>query len=359
MPAYKDENHNTWYCQFWYKDWQGKRKHKVKRGFKRKKDAQDFEYQFLNSEKDDLDITLENLYLNYKEIKMSRLKKSTQENKDNIFQHHILPYLRSRKISDIDSKVILKWQNQIKNENNFSSTYLKTINNQMSALFNFAVKHYGLSVNPVTIAGSMGSKKTESEMNFWTLDEFNRFIEKVNGVANKLAFNTLYWCGLRKGELLALTPNDILDTKEISVNKTGRWTSRNGEKEFEVTKPKTNKSIRKVSMPDFLYNDFMDYMSKLYGLQPTDRIFYHESNNTLNAILKRSAEKAGVKVIRVHDLRHSHASLCIEELGITNILLISERLGHENVETTLNVYGHLYPNKQNELAESLNKLSKK
>ena len=356
MPAYKDEKRNTWYCQFWYVDWQGTRRHKVKRGFKTKREAKDYENKFKDTSKTNIDISFSSLYENYKEQKMSVLKESTQENKTNIIEKHILPYFKKRKVSEINSQDIMKWQNEIR-KSSYSDTYLKSINNQLSTLFNYAVRHYGLSINPCVIAGSMGSKKTDEEMKFWTLDEFNKFISCVGGLANQLAFKILYWCGLRKGELLALTPADILPSKEISINKTGRWKITKDKKEFIVTTPKTRKSIRKVSIPEFLYNEVKLYISKLYGIKNNDLIFPYESNNTLNGILDRGIKKSGVKRIRVHDLRHSHASLCIE-LGM-NILLISERLGHENIETTLNTYSHLYPNKQAALANQLNELATK
>ena len=95
-----------------------------------------------------------------------------------------------------------------------------------------------------------------------------------------------------------------------------------------------------------------DYINRLYGIQQEDRIFDYNSNQAINNVLNRHIEKAGVKKIRVHDLRHSHASLCVE-MGM-DILLISERLGHENIETTLKTYSHLYPNKQQMLASELN-----
>lgn len=356
MPAYKDEQHNTWYCQFWYIDWQGNRKHKVKRGFKTKREASSFENSFKDTAKNNVDITFGSLYENYKEQKISVLKESTQENKINIIEKHILPYFKKRKIAEIVSQDIMKWQNEIR-KLGYSETYLKSINNQLSTLFNYAVRHYGLSANPCVIAGSMGSKKTNEEMQFWTLDEFNKFISCINGLANKISFEILYWCGLRKGELLALTPADILTSKEINITKTGRWRVTKEHKEFVVTTPKTKKSIRKVSLPDFLYNEITSYITKLYGIRENDLIFPYEGNNTLNGILERGIKKSGVKKIRVHDLRHSHASLCIE-MGM-NVLLISERLGHENVETTLNTYSHLYPNKQSALANQLNELATK
>ena len=124
---------------------------------------------------------------------------------------------------------------------------------------------------------------------------------------------------------------------------------------LEITSPKTEKSIRKVAIPHFLYNEIQEWMKMLYGLEHDDLLFEFNSNHTLNGVLDRSAEKAGVKRIRVHDLRHSHASLCIES-GIS-ILLLSERLGHENIETTLNTYSHLYPNKQATLANELDQIA--
>ncbi len=116
--------------------------------------------------------------------------------------------------------------------------------------------------------------------------------------------------------------------------------------------PKTKKSKRIVTLPEFCYKELCKYINQLYGIKPDDRIFDFNSNGVLNKALEKYAKRAGVKIIRVHDLRHSHASLCIE-MGM-NILLISERLGHENIETTLNTYSHLYPNKQTMLASELN-----
>ena len=316
-------------------------------------------------------ITLGGLYESYKQIYIPTLKLSTQDNKKQLIESYILPYFENRKISEINSKDIAKWQLEVQRSKKLSNTYLKSINTQMSALFNFARKHYGLLINPVTIAGSMGKKKPKEEMQFWTLDEFNKFIQCVNGLTYQIAFKILYWCGLRKGELMALTPDNILSSKEIDVKKTAAWRSMKnltqqerdsttwkrtlGDMGLEITVPKTDKSVRKVAIPDFLYQEIIEWMKMLYGLEHDDLLFEFNSNHTLNSILDRSSAKAGVKRIRVHDLRHSHASLCIEA-GIS-VLLLSERLGHENIETTLNTYSHLYPNKQAALANDLDMLA--
>ena len=371
MPAYKDKERKTWYCQFWITDFTGKKRHIVKRGFKTQREAKEYEEKYKDSKNETSGITLGGLYESYNQIYIPNLKLSTQDNKRQLIEAYILPYFKSRKINEIDSRDIARWQIEVQKNKNLSDTYLKSINTQMSALFNFAKKHYGLSVNPVVIAGSMGKKKPTEEMQFWTLDEFNQFIQYVNGLTNQIAFKILYWCGLRKGELMALTPDEILASKEIEIKKTAAWRSIKGlSKEeldattwkkiegnmgLEITAPKTEKSVRKVAIPNFLYKEIQEWMKMLYGLEHDSLLFEYNSNHTLNGILDRSAKKAGVKRIRVHDLRHSHASLCIEA-GI-GVLLLSERLGHENIETTLNTYSHLYPNKQAALADDLNKLA--
>ena len=121
------------------------------------------------------------------------------------------------------------------------------------------------------------------------------------------------------------------------------------------TTPKTPKSTREIDIPDFLYDEVEDYISRLCGIQKTDKLFYF-SKGFIGREIKRCAKLADVKTIRTHDLRHSHASLLIE-MGY-DIFVISERLGHENVSTTMDVYGHLYPDKQKGLAIDLAKLKK-
>ncbi|MCM1212866.1 MAG: site-specific integrase, partial [Blautia sp.] len=159
----------------------------------------------------------------------------------------------------------------------------------------------------------------------------------------------LFYSGIREGELLALTPADILPDKRISINK--NYAKVNGQELFLI--PKTSKSKRDVAVPDFLYNDIQEYVSKLYGIKPNDRIFYF-TKYALGKEIKRGAQKAGLPEIRVHDLRHSHASMLVD-MGF-DILEISKRLGHESVKTTLDTYSHLYPDKDTRLAGELDKL---
>lgn len=348
MPVYKDKQRGTWYAMFYYTDWQGVKHRKKKRGFKTQREAKEFEREFLANEQKECDITFKTLVDEYFEDMKTRLRETTISNKQYLFDTKITPYLGRLMVKDITPATIRKWQNEVLLGGDYSPTYIKTINNQLSAVLNYAVKYYDLPKNPCRIAGSVGKKSAE-EMNIWTQEEFEKFIAAEDKPASKLAFEILFWTGMRSGELLALTPADILPDKSISITKS--FTRLDG-KDI-VSAPKTPKGNRVVTIPDFLYNEIYDYMNSVYQIEPDERIFYFTKYH-LTAEMKRCAELSGVKKIRVHDIRHSHASMLIEQ-GY-NVLLISERLGHENVETTLNTYGHLYPNKHRELADNLEKM---
>ena len=215
---------------------------------------------------------------------------------------------------------------------------------------NYAVKYYNLPSNPCQKAGSMGKKNAE-EMQFWTQAEFKTFIAALqDDVESYAAFNTLYYTGMRIGELMALTPADIdFEQGYIYVSKSyQRLHARD-----VITPPKTPKSNRAISVPPFLLQILREYIGKIYGVSSTDRIFQYDKHR-LKRALKRGCALSGVKEIRLHDIRHSHASLLIE-LGFSPIL-IADRLGHEKIETTLNTYSHLYPHKQAEVAQKLEEI---
>lgn len=194
-------------------------------------------------------------------------------------------------------------------------------------------------------------KKHADEMLFWTQDEFAEFIEAVKDKPLSYAvFMTFYYTGIREGELLALTPSDIdFEKKSLTINKSYQRLNR----QDIITAPKTPKSNRVVSIPQLLCDCLKEYMSHCYGLQPTDRLFPC-TKNYLQREMERGCKISGVKRIRVHDIRHSHASLLVE-MGFSP-LLIAERLGHERVQTTMETYSHLYPNKQIEVANWLDGL---
>ena len=346
MKAEKDKKTGKWLIQYRYTDWQGKRRKSTKRGFATKREAEEWLRNFLITQKADFDMKFENFWKMYYADMETRLREHTMRTKKYIVELKILPYFGNKRVNDITAADIRQWQNELI-KIGYSPTYLKTINNQLSAIFNYAVRYYDLKSNPCAKAGSMGKSKAE-EMDFWTGEEFRRFIDSVmNKRLSYMAFMTLYWTGMRLGELLALNPKEVdLEKRTTSITKSYQ---RLGKKDV-ITPPKTPKSKRVITIPEFLAADIKDYMDSLYDLQEDDRLF-PITKYYLEHEMQRGIKESGVKRIRVHDLRHSHASMLIE-LGFSP-LEIANRLGHEKVETTLNTYAHLYPNKQTKLAERL------
>ena len=192
----------------------------------------------------------------------------------------------------------------------------------------------------------MGSEQRK-EMLFWTKEEYLKFADvMMDKPVSFYAFEILYWCGLRLGELLALTPNDFdFQNNTVTINKS--YQRLHGED--VITTPKTKKSNRTIKMPEFLVEEIQDYIKMQYELEPTDRLF-SISKHYLHREMERGCKETGLTKIRIHDLRHSHVSLLIE-LGFSAVA-IADRLGHESIEITYR-YAHLFPSKQNEMANKL------
>ena len=313
MAAFKNKTNGTWYVQFRYTDWKGERQQKLKRGFATKKEAQAWEREFLMQKQADVNMTFESFAQLYEKDMKPKLKLNTWLTKESIIQKKILPYFGKRKLSEITAKDVMDWQNVIRGLTDakgkpYSPTYLKTVHNQLSALFNHAVRYYGLQVNPAAKAGNMGVEERR-EMLFWTKDEYLKFADAMmDKPISFYAFEILYWCGLRLGELLALTPADFdFEKNTLRVSKSYQ---RIGGADI-ITSPKTPKSNRTVKMPDFLAEEVADYIAGLYGADDETRIF-PISKSFLHHEMDRGAREAGVKRIRIHDLRHSHISLLID-----------------------------------------------
>lgn len=306
MPAYKYTLKNgktMWYAAFNYTDWTGRYRHTCKRGFKTQRETKEYERSILDQLTATSDILFSSLVENYMEDMSHRLKPTTMDNKRNIIDSKLLPYFSRLKVCDIDTIKVRKWQNELisfRDENGkpYSQTYLKTVNNQLSAILNYAVTHYNLSTNPCRAAGSIGKSKA-GEMKYWTREQYEAFSKNIQKSATKLAFDMLFYTGMRSGELLALTPSDILPDKRISINK--NYAKVKGEELILI--PKTAKSNRSIAIPDFLYDDIFEYISKLGGIGKDDRIFYF-TKSALEKEIKRVAEKAGLPNIRVHDLSY-------------------------------------------------------
>ena len=261
MPAYKDKEKGTWYASFYYEDWTGKKVKKLKRGFSTKRDALEWERTFLQQQTADLEMTFENFVALYAADMKGRIKENTWGTKEHIIRTKLLPYFGKLKMCNITAQQIITWQNEMlghkdKNGKKYSPVYLRSVNSQLSAIFNHAVRYYNLRENPCKKAGSMGKKKNR-EMMFWTKEQYLKFAEvMMDKPLSFYAFEMLYWCGIREGELLALTPADFdFDKRTVSINKTFQHT---GGKDI-ITPPKTEKSNRTITMPRFLAYEMHEY----------------------------------------------------------------------------------------------------
>ena len=346
MPAYKDDKTGKWETLFYYTDYKNERRKKHRRGFNTKREALEFEREFLAQSQFSIEMTFKSLYSLYHNDMESRIKKTTMETKEYIVNTKILPFFEKMKVKDIKPIHIRKWQTDLL-KMEYSKTYLKTIYNQLTAIFNYAIRFHNLDKNPCHIAGSIG-KKDADEMQILSLQEFNKMIDCVTDKENKFFYVILFWTGMRKGELLALTYEDVdFENKTIMINKNFQIVK----KERLITDPKTPRGRRVIAVNDVVLNCIKDLWNTSYKPNKTDKIFYL-SKDSLKRQLDTACKKAGVPRIRVHDLRHSHASYLLSN-GV-NIVILSRRLGHEKVQTTLNIYCHICPSSEDRLNDVLN-----
>lgn len=307
MAAFKNKDNGTWYVQFRYTDWKGERQQKLKRGFATKREALEWEREFLMEKQADVNMSFESFVALYEKDIKPKLKLNTWLTKESIIKKKILPYFANRKLSEITAKDIIRWQNEIRELRDchgkpLSKTYLKTVHNQLSAIFNHAARFYGLNINPARQAGNMGAEERK-EMLFWTREEYTRFSEAMmDKPLSFYAFEVLYWCGVREGELLALTPADFdFEKRTVTINKSYQRLN----KQDVITTPKTPKSNRVIQMPQFLCDELQDYLKQLYGVEPDSRMF-PISKSYLHREMDRGCKQTGVKRIRIHDLRHPY-----------------------------------------------------
>lgn len=346
MGAEKDPKTGKWLIQYRYTDWQGRRRKSTKRGFLTKREAEEWLRSFLAVSQCNINMKFSDfLKLYYRDME-KRLREYTMRTKKYIMEMKILPYFGEKRVSEITPADVRQWQNILMQEG-YAETYLRTIHNQLAAVFNYGVKYYDLKSNPCTKAGCMGKANAE-KMDFWTKQEFMGFIKATDYEPQSyMIFMLLYWTGMRIGEAFALTPNDIdIDSKVISISKSYQRIA----KRDVITQPKTPKSKRKIKISGFLTKELKRYMES-QGIHNKEERLFTITRYQLLCDMKKGIQASGVKNIRLHDFRHSHASLLVE-LGFSP-LEIAERLGHEKIETTLNTYSHLYPGKQEKIAKRL------
>lgn len=328
MSIYKDQKRGTWYVSYAFKDLpSGRFRHKTKRGFKTQKDAKDWERESYCSVDNRSDKTFEELVTEWEE----NLQASKESRR--CYSEHIkyrLQPLRNKKINDISSKDLIDWRIQLSFNDNFSTATKNSAISFVRSIFSYSAMIYGTS-NPTGMLKRFKptNKEILSEMQVWTPQEFDQFISAVDDKTYNLFFRFLFWTGCRRGEAIALQKDDIVGTKAYI-----RYSQRT---QSEGLKPTKTKEKRWIDLDLELYSQIEKQLKT-----PGKYLFGGDTGLSCTAIARifaKGIKDSGVKKIRVHDLRHSHATWLINN-GV-NIVAVSRRLGHADVEQTLKTYTHL------------------
>lgn len=200
MPAYKDEQRNTWYISVRYQCWTGEHRQKLKRGFATRKEALAWEREFLQKQSANMDMTFKAFVQVYFNDKDNRLKERSIKNKRYMIEAKVLPFFENRPMNTIKPSDIIQWQNLLL-EQEYSPTYLRMLQNQVTAIFNHAEKLYGLDNNPCKKVNKIG-RSNARELSFWTIDEYKRFSQSFQKeeILYKTLFDVLFWTGCRVGD---------------------------------------------------------------------------------------------------------------------------------------------------------------
>lgn len=325
---------------------EGREAQKRLSGYRTKKEANQAYLEFMASYKPeklaDGGLTFDALVEAYLIYSKGRTKESTFYESEGKIRNHLLPYFSGRKVASIKPLDILQWQQTV---SSYSYKYQSNLRGYLSSLLRYADRYYDIP-SIMSRVDPLRNTEPKKEMQFWTEAEFKKFIGAIppKDQMHRLYFLTLYLLGCRKGEALALTWNDI-DLSHGLVSITKNITRKTKDAPYLVTTPKNRASNRKVSMPKSLCAEFEKYRESL-GDAATDDSFVFGgdrplADRTTDRIFGNACKDAGVKKIRLHDLRHSCASLLISH-GVS-IVAVSKRLGHTNIEQTLNTYSHMMP----------------
>jgi len=335
--------------------------------FTRKKDAElayhNFILKYQNnklSQKSNEHITnrkFSDIYNEYITYKKEYIKDSTYYEMIKTFEKHILPYFSEMKIGDITKTTILDFQQTL---NNYSYKYKSKIRTFLYSMYKYLFYYYDVD-NVIARVEAFKKPKIKKEISIWNINEFETFINTFDnsndGIIYKTFFTFLYYTGCRLGEVLALNFNDFnLFEKTVSINK-NLSTKTSNNTSYSVTSPKTISSYRKILIPEKLLTQLLIYINEFQETKYSKFFFGLEKpldDHTIYRRLEEHCKISNIKKIRIHDFRHSHASLLITNGA--NIVLVANRLGHSNTQQTLNTYAHLFPNSEKELINLINNL---
>lgn len=312
-------------------------------------------------------MTLEEAIDFYIEFVLAGKKESTSYSRKRYINKHILctsktsefkpVFSLDQKIANIKSNELDLWRTNIVSMNMSNSHKNRIIALLKDILDNANVR---CPIDPVykLILIPLKKKDNKNEVAYWDFEEFKKFESVIDDKNWLLLFQTLYYTGLRIGELQALTFNDLLPNKHLRVNKQGTYASE--KKGFVITSPKNKNSYRKIELHDLLYDDLIKYKEeckKNKDYSDDNYIFFGTSKEAAKTTITRYKNHyinlSGVKYITLHEFRHSHCSWLVNEVKNDKITIIAKRLGHSAYEA-LNTYSHIFESGQKELTDMMN-----
>ena len=296
------------------------------------------------------------LYKEYKDYLKITVKESSFVTMTYRMEKYILPDFQNCKVTEITPPVILRWQNKL-NEKDYSQKFKNELRMSFIHFFKF-LKIYDISNPFEKVKGFSKAKESKNDLKYWTEKEFETFIAGVTDERFRMVFTFLYLTGCRKGEACALQWKDFdprTHTIKIHATISKIVLKDDGDKKTVKSTPKTQNSYRSILLPQNFSKKLFEYKG---SAEDEDYIFGKKDIplpfNTLEHAFKRYIKLTGVKPIRIHDLRHSHASLLINkgDNQLATIYTIAARLG-DTVDMVFKIYGHLFPSTQREIIDKL------
>jgi len=358
----KDKKGKSWYFKTYYTSLSGERKQYKSKKYLSKHEAEDAERLFLMEKSNKLEnnhITFKDLLNSYEKYQKEKVKITTIiEYKK--FYKYIEP-LYNIIVSEFSINQFNLWKEEINNKD-LSTTYKNNIYKFLKALINHASFIYDIDIHTTSnkMSGFKNPNEFKKEMLFWTYDEFSKFINQDIKLKYKVYFETLYYCGFRKGEANALTWNDIdLEKGLININKS--LTLKIKGKEYVILPPKTKSSIRTLPISKTLLSELKLLFSEWCNYSNFNKEWFvfggpiPLKDTTVQNYMIKNCKLANIKKIRIHDFRHSCASLLISNGA--SVSLVSKYLGHSNITTTLNTYTHMFKNEMTDIINIIDKIN--
>jgi len=352
--VYLDEENKTYYCSFYFVNGKGKKVRKFKRGFSSIEEAMMYKLGYSESNNKNIlfDKVVSEFLINVKQ----NTKISTYHSYRKVINLHILPYFKGAYINNIGPVQVKYWKEE-KLKEGYSAEYLKKFYRLFNLIFVYAIKHYDLPKNPVAIEGPFKVSNSKKRMkHIITMDEFKQFLSVIDNKMDYLMFNLLYFCGMRKGELIALRWCDIdFGNKVINISHNYCKFS------LQLADPKNKLGARTIVLSNYLVSLLKDYYDNCKDRSSTSFIFRCKKAKTpisrteINRRVKHYCELAGVYNFNIKDFRDTHDTINVKYVkNMDQLNSLALRSGHTK-KVMLDIYVKAKVETQSEFVDDVAK----